>query len=139
MTRVASQLMLLCLVLAPFAARAEVATQQTIDLVIDKAIDQLVELKLAEAERTLAAIEPAQLNRADVLFARAQLAFYRGEYAEAVQLSIEANAGATQRERRAWEEVSKLMLASRDVTADYARRPPRTAATSCCIRRARTR
>ena len=78
--------------------------------------------EIDEAERTLASIDALSANRADALFARAQLAFYRGEYVQAVELSTLANAGATQRERRAWEDVSKLMLASRDVTAEYARK-----------------
>lgn len=104
------------------AARADQAPAPTTDQLIDRAIDELVALRIDDAERTLAAIEPAAAQRADALFTRAQLAFYRGEYRQAVELSIQANAGATQRERRAWEDVSKLMLASRDVTADYARR-----------------
>jgi len=102
-------------------ARAEAAAVSSVDQLIDAAIDQLVALKLDEAERTLASIEPASSNRSDALFARAQLAFYRGDYAQAVELSQRADAGATQRQRRAWDDVSKLMLASRDVTAQYAR------------------
>jgi tetratricopeptide (TPR) repeat protein len=117
----AAAALVLCLVLAA-GVRAEIATSQTTDQIIDQAIEQLVELKLDEAERTLASIEPAAMNRADALFAQAQLAFYRGDYNHAVALSAQANAGATQRERRAWEEVSKLMLASRDVTAEYGRK-----------------
>jgi tetratricopeptide (TPR) repeat protein len=122
MMRMARVLIVGALLLVSGPARAEVATGRTTDQLIDSAIDQMVALQLDEAERTLASIEPAASNRADALFARAQLAFYRGDYEHAVQLSTQANAGATQRERRAWEEVSKLMLASRDVTAEYARK-----------------
>jgi tetratricopeptide (TPR) repeat protein len=116
---------LLCFALASRATplRAEVATNKpTADQLIDRAIDELVALKIDEAERTLASIDALAGTRSDALFARAQLAFYRGEYDEAVQLATKANAGATQRERKAWDEVSKLMLASRDVTAEYARK-----------------
>lgn len=92
---------------------------------LERVNDALESLKLEEAQAVLDALDAVDKTaqaKPMVLFARAELAFYRGDYAKAVELANRANESASMRERRSIESMSALMLASRDVTAEYERR-----------------
>jgi tetratricopeptide (TPR) repeat protein len=102
-------------------ASAEPQRASSSDAELARAIDLIESLDLEAAQRALDALDESEAERPAALFTRAQLAFYRGDYEKAVDLANRANVSASMRERRAFEGMSTLMLASRDVTADYER------------------
>ena len=85
---------------------------------IDAIADDIAELRLERAERALAALAADHPGMPDVLFEQARLAFYRGQYAEAVALADRAIASARGRDKRAFAAMRELMSNTLAVTRD---------------------
>ena len=76
------------------------------------------ELRLSEAERALAKLD-AKLP--EVEFELARLAFYRGQYSQAVQLADRALARVPAGTKRPMLAMRELMASTREVTRDFER------------------
>jgi tetratricopeptide (TPR) repeat protein len=88
---------------------------------IAQVADDIAELRLERAERSLAALSASHPDVADVLFEQARLAFYRGQYAEAVTLADRALGSAKGQGRRALTAMRELMSSTLAVTRGFER------------------
>ena len=93
-------------------------TQLAAAAVLAEASGAISELRLSEAERALAKLD-AKLP--EVEFELARLAFYRGQYSQAVQLADRALARVPAGTKRPMLAMRELMASTREVTREFER------------------
>jgi tetratricopeptide (TPR) repeat protein len=123
MTLRSAVLFALVLGLAPAHGRAAPAkpterTQLAAAALLAEASGAISELRLQDAERTLAKLDP---KLPEVEFERARLAFYRGHYHDAVALADRALARVPTGTRRPMQAMRELMASTLEVTRDFER------------------
>jgi tetratricopeptide (TPR) repeat protein len=94
-------------------------SNEAVEALLAQAEDAIVELRLDEAEGTLAAIARTHPGLPALIFAQAELHFYRGEYTNAVTLADRALADAHGRKRGEWQSMRDLMADTASVTRDF--------------------
>jgi tetratricopeptide (TPR) repeat protein len=99
-------------------AKPSEKTQLAAAALLAQASAEISELRLADAERTLAKLEP---KLPEVQFEQARLAFYRGHYGDAVALADKALARVSAGTKRPMQAMRDLMASTRDVTRDFER------------------
>jgi Flp pilus assembly protein TadD len=108
--------------LAPHAGAAPQApskqTQLAAAALLAEASSAISELRLSDAERALAKLDQ---KLPEVEFELARLAFYRGQYAQAVSLAERAMLRAPAGTRRPMQAMHELMASTREVTRDFER------------------
>jgi hypothetical protein len=89
---------------------------------VGRAAELIEALHLTEAEKLLAELDSARPDSAGVAFQRALLAFYRGQYAEAVKHADRAlGAIDVKHAPKAWLTTRALMASTEELTRDYRR------------------
>jgi tetratricopeptide (TPR) repeat protein len=120
--------------LAPLHAAPTPAQNSRADAadLLEQASDAISELRLDVAEQRLAELAQTHADEPIVLFERARLDFYRGDYARAVELADRALPGARGPQRKAWENMRRLMSATSEVTQGFERRRSRDGRYEVC-------
>jgi tetratricopeptide (TPR) repeat protein len=106
----------LCLVAGPTALAAPGGKD------VSRAAELIEALHLAEAQKLLTELDAAYPDTAPIVYQRALLAFYRGEYADAVKLADRALESIdASRAPKAWVTTRALMAATYELTRNYRR------------------